>query len=183
MKFFATKARVSNRGVPPDDFLSELVGWGRSAPSDIFEPNANSRDIYADVKPILGPWINLLYRRAVLLEVMRVHAGLESSWNPNEGKDPGNHNPDPKSWETGLFQVSFDSTEIANNAMLPFAVANGIGSVGSFDAAMKANHKLAMEYYARLVRVSIRWAGPLIRHEIDPWLSRASANEFVQLLS
>lgn len=185
MTFFATKVRVLNRGVPPDSFLQELVTWGRSAAPDIFAPNTNPRDIYADVVGILGPWVNLLHRRAAMLEVMRVHAGFESSWNWNEGVDLTNQTSmtDPQGEETGIFQVSFDSSYLGNGAMKPFAVANGIGTVGSFIPAMKANHRLAMEYYARLVRVSIAWAGPLIGHHIDPWLSRAACDEFQTLLS
>lgn len=185
MTFFATKARVSNRGVPPDSFLTELVEWGKKAPDDIFAPNPNPADIYSLIKPILGPWENLLHRRAAMLEVMRVHAGFESSWHWNEGVDTTNqtsmHNINGQ--ETGIFQVSFDSTFINNGAMKAFAVDEGIGTVGSFIQNMKACHKLALEYYARLVRVSIAWAGPLKRHEIDPWLSRASVREFVTLLT
>jgi len=183
MKFFATKARVSNRGVPPDEFLTELVEWGRSEFDSIFEANPNPADIYALISHELGPWQNLLHRRAAMLEAARVHAGLESSWKFNEGKDPGNPNPDPKSWETGLFQVSFDSTEIHSSAMRPYAIAKGIGTVGSFISQMKTDHKLAFEYYARLVRISIAWAGPLKRHEVNPWLSRASVTEFESLLT
>jgi len=185
MKFVATKAKVSNRGEPPDSFLTELVEWGRSAPDDIFAPNTNPSDIYADVEHIFGPWINLLHRRAAMLEVMRVHAGFESSWNWNEGVDVTNQTSMAHIYgqETGIFQVSFDSTFIADGAMKPFAVRNGIGTVGSFIAQMKTNHNLALEYYARLVRVNIKWAGPLVRHEIDPWLSITSVEELMNLVA
>lgn len=185
MNFQKTKARVLNRGQPPDSFLEELVLWGRDASDEIFAPNTNPGDIYAFLSPILGPWENLLHRRAAMLEAMRVHAGFESSWNWNEGVDITNqtsmHNPNGQ--ETGIFQVSFDSTFIADFAMRPFAVEHGIGTVGSFIAQMKENHPLALEYYARLVRINIKWAGPLLRHEIDPWLSRDSVKEFEGLLA
>lgn len=185
MQFKATKSKVKNRGEPPDSFLIELVEWGRSAPAEIFEANSNPNDIYAYMSPIFGPWINLLHRRAALLEEMRVHAGFESSWHFGEGVDVTNltsmHNRNGE--EAGIFQVSFDSTYIANGAMKPFAVANGIATVGSFITQMKANHPLALEYYARLVRINIKWAGPLLRHEVDPWLSIAAVDEFQTLLS
>jgi hypothetical protein len=185
MTFDATKAQVTTRGIPPDSFLSELVEWGRSAPGEIFDPSDNPSDIYEYIAPILGPWDNLLKRRAAMLEVMRVHAGFESSWNWNEGVDVTNETSMTHldGQETGIFQVSFDSTFIANGAMLPFAVAHGIGSSGSFIPQMKADHQLALEYYARLVRINIRWAGPLIRHEVDPWLSSAAVDEFQALLT
>ncbi len=185
MIFGPCKSRVKNRGEPPDSFLTQLVEWGRGAPGDIFAPNPNPADIYAFLRPILGPWDNLLHRRAAMLEVMRVHAGFESSWNWNEGVDHTNqtslHNKDGE--ETGIFQVSFDSTFIADHAMKPFAVEHGIGTVGSFIPEMKSNHPLALEYYARLVRINIKWAGPLLRHEVDPWLSRAAVSQFEELLS
>ncbi len=185
MIFSATKARVKNRGNPPDSFLAQLVVWGRTASDEIFAPNPNPSDIYALIRPILGPWENLLHRRAAMLEAMRVHAGFESSWNWNEGVDTTNqtsmHNRNGE--ETGIFQVSFDSTFIADHAMLPFAVEKGIGTVGSFIPEMKSNHPLALEYYGRLVRINIKWAGPLLRHEVDPWLSRAAVSEFQELLS
>ena len=87
MDFHATKQRVLNRGVPPDSFLDELVAWGRSAPDEIFAPNANT-DVYSNVVAVLGPWQDLRHRRAVMLEVMRVLAGFESSWNWNAGVGP-----------------------------------------------------------------------------------------------
>jgi hypothetical protein len=179
-KYGALKLHVSNRGSPPDGFLSELITWSKQASEDIFAANDNPADIYALVEPILGPWRNLLHRRAAMLEVMRVHAGFESSWNWNEGVDVTNKSSmrHREGEETGIFQVSFDSTYLANGAMKEFAVNNGIGTVGSFIPQMKANHSLAMEYYARLVRVNIKWAGPLVRHEIDPWLSNAAVTEF-----
>lgn len=185
MIFTETRRKVSNRGSPPNSFLEQLVEWGREAPDDIFAPNSNPADIYSSIEPILGPWINLLHRRAAMLEVMRVHAGFESSWNWNEGVDITNRTSmhDINGQETGIFQVSFDSTFIANNAMKPFAIANGIGTVGSFIPAMKADHKLAMSYYSRLIRVNIKWAGPLARHEIDPWISIYAVDEFQTLLS
>ncbi len=184
-KFVATKGRVSNRGVPPDDFLNELVAWAQTAPDDIFAPNANPADIYALIAPKLGPWTSSLHRRAAMLEAMRVHAGFESSWHWNEGVDVTNlaSLAHATGQETGVFQVSYDSIWIDVHAMRPFAVAHAIGTVGSFIPAMKANHQLALEYYARLVRVSVQWAGPLKRHEIDPWLSRAAVDEFQGLLS
>ena len=116
---------------------------------------------------------------------MRVVAGFESSWKWTEGVDVTNlhsvQNPDGE--ETGIFQVSFDSTRLNNNAMKPFAVANGIGTIGSFISKMKTDHRLALEYFARLSRINIRWDGPLIRHEVDPWLSSASVSEFQDLLT
>jgi hypothetical protein len=184
MSFNQTKARVSNRGEPPDSFLSTIIDWAKYADADIFSPNSNSGDIYTSIEPVLGPWESLLHRRAAMLEVMRVHAGFESSWNWNEGVDITNQSSMKhlEGQETGIFQVSFDSTYIANGAMKAFALENGIGTAATFIPAMKVNHGLALNYYARLIRINIRWAGPLVRHEIDPWLRRGAVEEFQTLL-
>src|SRR5215475_3259254 len=86
MNFSSTKKGVFNRGVPPDSFLTELVNWGKAAPDEIFAPN-EVVDIYNKIKDELGPWESPLHRRAAMLEVMRVLAGFESSWDWTEGVD------------------------------------------------------------------------------------------------
>ncbi len=184
MDFVYSKARVLNRGRPPDSFLTELVDWAKTAPMELFAPNSELADIYVYVKPVLGPWTSVEYRRGVMLEVMRVHAGFESSWNWNETVDTTNKTSmsNKTGEETGIFQVSFDSEDIEHHAMQPFAEARGITIPDTFISKMKFDHALAMEYYARLVRINVQWAGPIKRHEIDPWLSRKSADE-LRLLS
>lgn len=185
MSFLSTKTMVLNRGVPSDSFLTQLIAWGKSAADEIFAPNDNPLDVYAIIAPTLGPWTGLPHRRAAMLETMRVHAGFESSWNWKEGVDVSNATSMAHitGQETGIFQVSFDSVWLGNKAMEPFAKAHNIDEPHAFIAAMKQDHPLAMEYYARLVRVNIKWAGPLVRHEIDQWLSKSAVTEFEKLLS
>jgi hypothetical protein len=200
-QFSACKSKVAKQGAPPDGFLIELIAWGSDAPDEIFAPNAVPVEIFSAIKSSLATpvgkdasgtpiyqWDNALHRRAALLETMRVHAGFESSWNWNEGVDKSN----PASVahktgaETGIFQVSFDSEWLNHDAMKAFAVKHRIDTPETFIAAMKINHALAMEYYARLVRLNIRWAGPLMRHgsnSIYPWLSRAAVAEFKKFLT
>lgn len=91
MNFQATKQKVLNRGNPPDGFLAEMVTWGARAADDIFAPNANA-DIYSSVIGVLGPWEGPAHRRAVMLEIMRVLAGFESSWRWEVGVDTSNPN-------------------------------------------------------------------------------------------
>src|SRR5277367_5178914 len=88
MSYKYTKRHVSDKGAPPDSFLDQLVAWGKKADDDIFAPNSIN-DIYTSVSPQLGPYSNKDpdYRRGVMLEVMRVLAGLESSWDWNDGVD------------------------------------------------------------------------------------------------
>lgn len=178
-----TLATVLNRGTPPASFLDQLIAWAKEAPMSLFQQNDNPRDIYATVKGKLGPWLSDEHRRAVMCEVMRVHAGFESSWYWNEGVDTNN----PQSLahiegqETGAWQVSFDSTQLAESLMV-YARVNDVAEPAKFIPKMKRNHTLAMSYVARLYRVSVAWAGPIKRHEIDAWLSRDAVQEFIELL-
>ncbi len=67
-----------------------------------------------------------------------------------------------------------------------FCKAKGIDKVGPFITKMKSDHTLAMEYYARIMRESYKWAGPVIRSHgdsINEYLSIASMKEFMALLS
>lgn len=185
MNFNATKARVKTQGCPPNSFLEELVNWARSAPEEIFLPNLEHDDIYNHVLPQLGPWTSFAHRRAAMLEVMRAHAGFESSWNWLEGVDTTNKTSmaNKTGQETGIFQVSFDSEFLNHSAMRSFALRFNISGVDDFIIRMKYDHVLALEYYARLIRFNTKWAGPITRGEILPWLSRSSMNEFQDLLA
>jgi hypothetical protein len=78
MSYQAAKKQV-NGGAPPDDFLDELVAWGKIADNDIFAPNSNPNDVYLNVVGMLCPLGDLRNRRVVMLEVTRVLAGLEST--------------------------------------------------------------------------------------------------------
>ncbi|HEU0174771.1 MAG TPA: hypothetical protein VFV58_10950 [Blastocatellia bacterium] len=182
MSYIATKQRVKNRGVPPDDFLDQLVAWGKTAPDEIFAPNA-VMDVYSSVFSTLGPWQGLLHRRAVMLEVMRVLAGFESSWRWNEGRDTTNPTSvTPDTIEAGAWQVSANSMnfgqELKNLVLMKVGTLDGT----AFQKAMKQDHPLAMEYIARLLRRTIRHNGPVLRHEIDQWLRRDAVAEFQSLL-
>ena len=182
MSFNATKQHVANRGVPSDDFLDELVAWGKRAPDEIFERNPFS-DIYSSVFNTLGPWQGIQHRRAVMLEVLRVLAGFESSWNWNEGRDitnPTSNTPDTA--EAGAWQVSANSMNFGQE--LKDLVLAKVGTLDgeAFQRKMKQDHPLAMEYAARLLRRTTHHNGPVLRHEIDPWLRRDAVAEFQALV-
>ncbi len=182
MNYSATKQHVANRGVPQDDFLDQLVAWGKDAPDEIFEANAFS-DIYSSVFNTLGPWQQPPHRRAVILEVLRVLAGFESSWNWNEGVDTNNPSSNtPDTMEAGAWQVSANSMNFGNE--LKDLVLANVGTLDgtAFQKAMKQNHPVAMEYIARLLRRTTHHNGPVLRHEIDPWLRRDAVTEFAGLM-
>ena len=177
--FVATKQHVLNRGVAPDSFLNELISWGKRAPEEIFAPNPYS-DIYSSVYNTLGPWIDNKHRRAVMLEVMRVLGGFESSWNWNEGVDTTNSTSvTPETQETGLWQVSANSMVFGQELQDLVKLHAGAVDGYTFQFAMKRDHALAMEYIARLLRRTTHHNGPVLRHEIDHWLRRDSVSEIL----
>lgn len=181
-KYNATKQHVKNRGIPSDAFLDELIAWGKSAPDEIFAPN-NASDVYSSVKNTLGPWNGLPHRRAVMLEVMRVLGGFESSWHWNAGRDVTNSTSvTPETIEAGLWQVSANAMNFGQE--LKDLVRSKVGSLdgNAFQAAMKQDHELAMEFIGRLLRRTTRHNGPVLRHEIDAWLRRDAVEEFLTFL-
>jgi hypothetical protein len=183
MAYRALKHRVSNRGVPPDSFLDELVSWGKTAPDEIFAPNSG-KDVYSNVFSTLGPWHGLSHRRAVMLEVMRVLAGFESSWNWNEGVDVTNSTSvTPTTMEAGAWQVSANSMGFGPELKSLVLAKAGATDGNTFQRAMKQNHLLAMEYIARLLRRTVNHNGPVKRHEIDSWVRRDAVTELQSLVA
>jgi len=182
MAYSALKSRVYNRGRPNNSFLDELLAWGREAPDEIFAPNS-VYDIYSSVFDVLGPYRTLAYRRAVMLEVMRVLAGYESSWDWNEGVDTNNPTSiTPETIEAGAWQVSANSMRFGQELRDLVIREAGTDDPNAFQAAMKSNHPLAMEYVARLLRRTTLHHGPVKRHEIDDWLKLGAVDEFLEHL-
>jgi hypothetical protein len=179
--------RGSLMGTPPDTFLDTLVTWARGEDDAVFAPNATPLDIFTLIKPKLAPngWRDLPHRKAAMCEAIRVHAGFESGWNWNEGVDVTNaaSRAHIEGQETGILQVSWDSTRLGESVR-EFAHANGIlDDIPAFLARMKSDHTLALAYYARLVRVNIRWAGPLVHGFILRELQLDAVAEFERLLA
>jgi len=189
---------VLNRGVPPDDFLEVLVRWAVRADVKIFAPNPLF-DIYSAVEDCLGPFdetgdvattegsapvIPWLRRRAVMLEVLRVLGGLESSWTWTEGVDPDDpQKDDPWCQETGIFQVSANSMSF--DPSLPQCVLEycGANDVQTFITQMKLKWSFAVEYCARLLRFNVTWDGPIDRGVLQQWVSRDAMMEFESLMT
>lgn len=183
MDFIATKQRVFNRGVPPDDFLDQLVTWGKQAADEIFEEKPSKDDVYSSIFGTLGPWAGPAHRRAVMLEVMRVLAGFESSWNWNEGRDTTNPTSvTADTIEAGAWQVSANSMNFGQELKDLVQARVGTRDGNAFQKAMKKDHPLAMEYIARLLRRTTRHNGPVHRHEIDEWLRKDAVAEFQGML-
>lgn len=183
MKFTTTKSKVHNRGTPPEDFLEELVAWGKTAPEEIFAVNSSADDIYSSVRPELGPWTSLAHRRAVMLEVLRVMGGFESSWRWSEGIDTTNPNEtDAETISAGIFQISYNSRNFGPD-LKALIKSKGIENGNEFQRVMKADHEFAFEYCARLIRYTTRHHGPLKRKEVNKWVRREAVAEFESLLA
>lgn len=203
--FNKTLKEVSNRGrkrLPA--FLQELVAWGKTAPDAVFaEQPGNDKDIYAAIVPELGPFTDAAHRRACLLEVMRVLAGFESSWDWEEGKDTNNPNENSASTDSaGAFQVSANSMDFGKDLkdlLAPFGITNANEHGIKFQECMKSDHTLALNYASRLMRHTRKHQGPLYKgkerdifddprfrdpkESIYPWLSREAVAEFQSLLA
>lgn len=181
--FQACRQKVANRGVPPESFLNELIDWAKTAPDEIFERNSR-QDIYSNIASELGPWQNFIHRKAVMLEVLRVLGGFESSWMWNAGVDKTN--PDSLICtcreEAGIFQCSADSMSFSPRLKSLLYEAAGGETCEAFILATKSNHKFAIEYCARLLRCTVNHHGPVKGRYINPWLRRDAVAEFVGFL-
>ena len=158
---------------PPVSFLDELVDWAKKAPDVIFMPNAKF-DIYSSVRTQLGPYSGTFHRKAVMLEVLRVLAGHESTWNWNQGVDRDKKELNtPQNEEAGAFQCSWDS--MGNDISIKDFVQTTFGKTDeqTFITNSKTNHQFAIEYAARLLRVTVEHHGPIKHHHIHGNLQRA----------
>ena len=183
VSYNALSSPVHNRGKPSAAFLDELVEWGRNAPDDIFAGN-EVYDIYSSVFDELGPYRTVGYRRAVMLEVLRVLAGFESSWDWNEGRDTTNTKSfAAKTTEAGAFQVSADSMRWGEELRTLVIARAGSDDPQVFQHAMKSDHGLAMEYAARLLRKTVNHHGPVKHNKIHPWLKKGAVQELMELLN
>lgn len=194
---------VFNRGTPKQAFLDEMVKWAKTAPDEIFgrTPTVGTKDIYNKVFGELGPYHDLLHRKAVMLEVLRVLAGFESSWKWTEGVDSSRRTATTReNAEAGAWQTSYDARRL-DPSLEGFLRLRGITDGLEFQQKMKSDHPLAMEFVARLLRVNTRHNGPLYRGDerkrtwpdrpklwaekesIYPWLNREAVTEFKTLLA
>ncbi len=175
--FNACLQTVHNRGKAPVGFLNEMIDWCRSAPDEIFVRN-ELHDIYSQIVNDLGPWQDLVHRKAAMLEVLRVLGGFESSWNWEAGRDPNNPNPKIEAEEAGIFQCSANSMNFDPSLKRLLIAASGSSEPETFIVTTKRNHQFAVEYCARLLRFTTKHHGPILRKEINSWLSRESVAEF-----
>lgn len=148
--------------------------------------NATLVDIYTVLRPDLGPWQGIQHRKAVMLEALRVLAAFESSFRWDEGVDTTNHSSMAHiaGQEAGAWQVSFDSMPFGDDLRaLTLAHCGATNNVQKFIDTMKSDHPFAIEYATRLLRHTIKANGPVLRHEINPFVRRDAVAEFQSLLA
>jgi hypothetical protein len=178
------RAVSSQHGSPPNSFLDQLIDAINPLPDEVFAKN-DRRDIYSVMEGALGPWTGLLHRKAVMCEVLRVQAAFEADWNWNEGVDVNNHHSMTHidGQETGAFQVSADSMRFDQS--LRDCVDRAVGGHEPlvFISGMKANHVLAVEYCARLLRFNTTWCGTINDHnQVIAHVLRDAVTEFQTFL-
>jgi hypothetical protein len=84
----------------------------------------------------------------------------------------------PPTRQTGAFQVSVDSMDL-DKGLKDFVQATlGATDDATFIAGSKSNHTFAIEYAARLLRVTVGANGPIAGHRIYHELNRAAVTEF-----
>lgn len=151
-----------DHNIVPKLFLDELIDAINPLPNAVFERN-DKHDIYSVMLGALGPYTDLLHRKAVMCEVLRVMAAFESDWNWKAGVDVGNeyskHHKEGE--ETGAFQVSWDSLVFDKSLKDCLDRLAGEHNVTTFITQMKSNHALAVEYCARLLRFNTTWCGTI----------------------
>lgn len=119
-----------------------------------------------------------------MCEVLRVLALFESSCSWTEGRDVKNASENiEERMSAGAWQISYDSCTHIELKM----ICHEWGIIGpvSFRKAMMhpTNHDFALEYTVQLLRLNVRHNGPIVRREINAWLSRHAMDEFKKLLS
>jgi hypothetical protein len=184
--FKASKSKV-NGNTAPDEFLNTLIDVIKSLPDSVFEVNANY-DIFSVMREKTGRLTDIKSRRAWLAEGLRCLGSLESSYDWLEGRDPGASNTSLSTQECGIFQCSANflvhGKELQKlfTAHTGLAYANTAQVMRAFIKQTKLDHEFAVEFMVRLCRIRVDTHGPLVRKEINKWLSKESAAEIASFL-
>ncbi len=181
-----------NGNKPPQDFIKLLTEKIATIPG-IAEPNRNT-DIFSIMRPRMlrfqSGWNGTANRQAWLAAGLTALASLESSFNWKAGRDPGASNTSPQTQEAGIFQCSANSMYFGTHLQNFFYERSGFSAGWSsnlagnkFIALTKADHDFAVHYMLLLCRTLVRTHGPLVRSEINRWLSIDAVREFEAFFS
>jgi len=168
------------RKAPPDAFLKDLHNYVKGAPLVTLIDNQRpaDRDIFKHLKAELGlnEMSSIKQRRAMLFELLRVSAAMESSFNWQEGRDMSANNTSPETIESGIFQTSCNShVYVENEKYLRWTFLDELmqkNGVAPRDCVrwiptMKDESKKEMifEHHAFMIRHNFRHYGPLVDRE------------------
>lgn len=178
--------KVKNRGVVPFTVMKEIIEAVKDTPKEVFAENKNS-DVYLSVAEKLGPYSGIKHRMAVMANVMSVQAGFESSWDYKEGRDMSASNTSACTAEAGLYQTSGNMNTFnaeAKEQLVPFMAKHCKNtSCLEFQRCTKEPIKAFVHgHFMRASRITNRHWGPMVRKEINPWLSRACVLQIQGLL-
>jgi hypothetical protein len=177
LKGFSNNEHV--RRAPPESFIQDLFKWVKDAPKELYEKNNETRDVYSHLASYLGISSDstLQYRQAVLFELLRVSAAMESSFNWQEGRDKAASNYDLYTQEAGIFQTSPNSHIYAHKGygrweyLDKLVAKHGVGLVKQdspnnalWNALMKDESKkeVIFEHHAFMLRHNFKHYGPMI---------------------
>lgn len=204
-KYTASKVEIFNRGVPSDSFIDEILTCIRLLPDKFFAVNKNF-DIYSKTFLELGPWENLLHRKAGIAHILIVLGMFESSGNWKEGVDSSRRTATTKeNAEAGAWQESWDARRL-DSTLAEFLQNNSITNGVEFQQRMKTDHCFAVAFTILLLRIDIKdysriANGPIRKgkerektwpdrprlwkaeESIYPWLSRLAVKEIMKFLS
>lgn len=179
--------KVHNRGAPKRDVVAEIIKWAKRADDSVFTVN-DRYDIYSSVAPQLGPWKSLQHRKAAMVNVLIVLAGFESSWRWNAGIDTTNASSykNKCNEEAGLLQASGNSLNFGQPLKDLFNYhckgAAGRTVCEKFITCSKTSHQYVIGHTAQLLRYTTKHHGPVLRKEINKWLSRECVTQIEGML-
>jgi hypothetical protein len=120
-----------------------------------------------------------------MADVLIVLSGFESSWDYSEGRDLSANNVSSCTEEAGIYQTSANSSSFGGDLknLLRNKCVNYAGSsCAKFIACTKNDKAFAHEYTARLLRHTTAHHGPLVRREVNKWLSKSCVSEIEGML-
>lgn len=178
--------KVHNRGMIPLSLVQDVVAALRETPLETFAVNSNS-DVYSSVNSELGPYKSLTHRAAVMGNVMLVQAAFESSYKYGEGRDKSASNTSACTMEAGLYQTSGNMNTFnaeSKSVLVPFQAKYCKSTTcDEFRRCTKEPVKAFVHgHFIRAARITTRHWGPMVRKEINPWLSRACVLQIEGLL-
>jgi len=170
----ACEKKVYNRGAPPKQFLLDVYDFIVDHKTDALLVGQNNEPL--DVYKYLGLDAS---NPAVLFELLRVSAAMESSWDWTEGRDKSASNYSWYTQEAGIFQTSPNSHVYAPNGkccarwgyldtLMGIKPTQNNPENQTWNKFMKdyANKETIIKHHAFMLRHNYRHYGPMINKNL-----------------